>query len=72
MVGDLRYRAKRSQAVQILCVGVSGGIAVLSVPFGINLYGLRGLWIPLVLVIPMSLQCLAARLLRDLIQSRPE
>lgn len=72
MAGDLQYRAKRSQAVQIFSVGISGAIAVLSVPFGIGLYGMRGLWIPLVLIIPMVLQCLAVRLLHGFVRSLPE
>lgn len=48
----------------ILAVGVLGAVAVLSVPFSIGLYGLRGLWIPAVLLIPLALQGWALRVLR--------
>nr|WP_315502016.1 hypothetical protein [Actinomyces oris] len=48
----------------ILAVGVLGAVAILSVPFAVGLYGLRGLWIPAVLLVPLSLQAWALRVLR--------
>ena len=55
---------QRALAIMILAVGVLGAVAVLSVPFSIGLYGLRGLWIPAVLLIPLSLQGWGLRVLR--------
>ena len=60
---DLRD-TQRALAIMILAVGVLGAVAVLSVPFSIGLYGLRGLWIPAVLLIPLSLQGWGLRVLR--------
>ena len=60
---DLRD-ARRALAIMIFAVGVLGAVAVLSVPFSIGLYGLRGLWIPAVLLIPLSLQGWGLRVLR--------
>ena len=51
-------------AIMILAVGVLGAVTILSVPFAIGLYGLRGLWIPAVLLIPLVLQAWALRVLR--------
>ena len=48
----------------IFTVGVLGAVAILSVPFAIGLYGLRGLWLPVVLLIPLVLQAWALRVLR--------
>ncbi len=48
----------------ILAVGVLGAVTILSVPFSIGLYGLRGLWLPAVLLIPLVLQAWALRVLR--------
>ena len=47
---------QRALAIMIFTVGVLGAVAILSVPFAIGLYGLRGLWIPAVLLIPLALQ----------------
>ena len=55
---------QRALAIMIFAVGVLGAVAVLSVPFSIGLYGLRGLWIPAVLLIPLSLQGWGLRVLR--------
>lgn len=60
---DLRD-TQRALAIMILAVGVLGAVAVLSVPFSIGLYSLRGLWIPAVLLIPLSLQGWGLRVLR--------
>lgn len=60
---DLRD-TQRALAIMIFAVGVLGAVAVLSVPFSIGLYGLRGLWIPAVLLIPLSLQGWGLRVLR--------
>mgnify|MGYP000999741509 FL=1 len=60
---DLRD-AQRALAIMILAVGVLGAVAILSVPFAIGLYGLRGLWIPAVLLVPLALQAWALRVLR--------
>ena len=60
---DLRD-TQRALAIMILAVGVLGAVAVLSVPFSIGLYGLRGLWIPAVLLIPLALQGWGLRVLR--------
>ena len=60
---DLRD-TQRALAIMILAVGVLGAVAVLSVPFSIGLCGLRGLWIPAVLLIPLSLQGWGLRVLR--------
>ena len=60
---DLRD-AQRALAIMILAVGVLGAVAILSVPFAVGLYGLRGLWIPAVLLIPLALQGWALRVLR--------
>ena len=48
----------------IFAVGVLGAVTILSVPFAIGLYGLRGLWIPAVLLIPLTLQGWGLRVLR--------
>ena len=48
----------------IFVVGVLGAVTILSVPFAIGLYGLRGLWIPAVLLIPLALQGWGLRVLR--------
>ena len=58
------WDVQRAAAIMILAVGVLGAVAVLSVPFSIGLYGLRGLWIPAVLLIPLALQGWALRVLR--------
>ena len=58
------WDVQRALAIMILAVGVLGAVAVLSVPFSIGLYGLRGLWIPAVLLIPLSLQGWGLRVLR--------
>ena len=56
---------QRALAIMIFAVGVLlGAVAVLSVPFSIGLCGLRGLWIPAVLLIPLSLQGWGLRVLR--------
>ena len=55
---------QRALAIMIFTVGVLGAVAMLSVPFSIGLYGLRGLWIPAVLLIPLSLQGWGLRVLR--------
>ena len=55
---------QRALAIMILAVGVLGAVAILSVPFAIGLYGLRGLWLPAVLLIPLVLQAWALRVLR--------
>ena len=55
---------QRALAIMIFAVGVLGAVAVLSVLFSIGLYGLRGLWIPAVLLIPLSLQGWGLRVLR--------
>ena len=60
---DLRD-AQRALAIMIFAVGVLGAVSILSVPFGIGLYGLRGLWIPAVLLIPLALQGWGLRVLR--------
>ena len=58
------WDVQRAAAIMILAVGVLGAVAVLSVPFSIGLCGLRGLWIPAVLLIPLALQAWALRVLR--------
>ena len=58
------WDVQRAAAIMILAVGVLGAVAILSVPFAIGLYGLRGLWIPAVLLIPLALQGWALRVLR--------
>lgn len=58
------WDVQRAAAIMILAVGVLGAVAILSVPFAIGLYGLRGLWIPAVLLIPLSLQGWGLRVLR--------
>ena len=55
---------QRALAIMIFTVGVLGAVAILSVPFAIGLYGLRGLWIPAVLLIPLALQGWGLRVLR--------
>lgn len=55
---------QRALAIMILAVGVLGAVTILSVPFSIGLYGLRGLWLPVVLLIPLVLQAWALRVLR--------
>ena len=55
---------QRALAIMILAFGVLGAVAILSVPFSIGLYGLRGLWIPAVLLVPLALQAWALRVLR--------
>ena len=60
---DLRD-AQRALAIMIFAVGVLGAVTILSVLFGIGLYGLRGLWIPAVLLIPLALQGWGLRVLR--------
>ena len=55
---------QRALAIMIFTVGVLGAVAILSVPFAIGLYGLRGLWLPAVLLIPLVLQACALRVLR--------
>ena len=55
---------QRALAIMILAVGVLGAVTILSVPFAIGLYGLRGLWLPAVLLIPLVLQAWALRVLR--------
>lgn len=55
---------QRALAIMIFTVGVLGAVAILSVPFSIGLYGLRGLWLPVVLLIPLVLQAWALRVLR--------
>ncbi|OLO60672.1 hypothetical protein BKH23_08105 [Actinomyces oris] len=67
---DLRD-TQRALAIMILAVGVLGAVAVLSVPFSIGLYGLRGLWIPAVLLIPLSLQGWGLRVLRRVESTLP-
>ena len=47
---------QRALAIMILAFGVLGAVAILSVPFAIGLYGLRGLWLPVVLLVPLALQ----------------
>lgn len=51
----------------ILGMSISGVIAMISVPFSIGLYGLRGLWIPALLCVPSIFQCAAAYHLKRLI-----
>ena len=55
---------QRALAIMIFTVGVLGAVTILSVPFSIGLYGLRGLWLPAVLLIPLVLQAWALRVLR--------
>ena len=55
---------QRALAIMIFTVGVLGAVTILSVPFSIGLYGLRGLWLPAVLLIPLALQAWALRVLR--------
>ncbi len=55
---------QRALAIMIFTVGVLGAVVILSVPFAIGLYGLRGLWLPAVLLIPLVLQAWALRVLR--------
>ena len=55
---------QRALAIMILAVGVLGAVTILSVPFAIGLHGLRGLWLPAVLLIPLVLQAWALRVLR--------
>ena len=55
---------QRALAIMIFPVGVLGAVTILSVPFSIGLYGLRGLWLPVVLLIPLVLQAWALRVLR--------
>ena len=55
---------QRALAIMIFSAAILGAVAVLSVPFAIGLYGLRGLWIPAVLLIPLVLQAWALRVLR--------
>ena len=55
---------QRALAIMIFAVGVLGAVTILSVPFSIGLYGLRGLWLPVVLLIPLVLQAWALRVLR--------
>ena len=56
--------ARRALAIMIFAVGVLGAVTILSVPFAIGLYGLCGLWIPAVLLIPVALQGWGLRVLR--------
>ena len=58
------WDARRALAIMIFTVGVLGAVTILSVPFSIGLYGLRGLWLPAVLLIPLVLQAWALRVLR--------
>ena len=58
------WDAQRALAIMIFAVGVLGAVTILSVPFAIGLYGLRGLWIPAVLLIPLALQGWGLRVLR--------
>ena len=58
------WDVQRAAAIMIFAVGVLGAVAVLSVPFSIGLCGLRGLWIPAGLLIPLALQAWALRVLR--------
>ena len=55
---------QRALAIMIFTVGVLGAVTILSVPFAIGLYGLRGLWLPVVLLIPLVLQGWGLRVLR--------
>lgn len=55
---------QRALAIMIFTVGVLGAVTILSVPFSIGLYGLRRLWLPAVLLIPLVLQAWALRVLR--------
>lgn len=65
------WDVQRAAAIMILAVGVLGAVAILSVPFAIGLYGLRGLWIPAVLLIPLALQGWGLRLLKRLATTFP-
>ena len=67
---DLRD-TQRALAIMIFAVGVLGAVTILSVPFGIGLYGLRGLWIPAVLLIPLALQGWGLGVLRRVESSLP-
>jgi len=62
---------QRALAIMIFTVGVLGAVTILSVPFSIGLYGLRGLWIPVVLLVPLSLQGWGLRLLKRLATTLP-
>ena len=62
---------QRALAIMIFTVGVLGAVAMLSVPFAIGLYGLRGLWLPAVLLIPLALQAWALRVLRRAASTLP-
>ena len=62
---------QRALAIMIFTVGVLGAGAILSVPFAIGLYGLRGLWLPAVLLIPLALQAWALRVLRRAASTLP-
>lgn len=55
---------QHAMALMIFSAAMLGAVAVLSVPFSIGLCGLRGLWIPAVLLIPLSLQGWGLRVLR--------
>ena len=62
---------QRALAIMIFTVGVLGAVTILSVPFSIGLYGLRGLWLPAVLLIPLALQAWALRVLRRAASTLP-
>ena len=62
---------QRALAIMIFTVGVLGAVTILSVPFSIGLYGLRGLWLPAVLLIPLVLQAWALRVLRRAASTLP-
>ena len=62
---------QRALAIMILAVGVLGAVTILSVPCSIGLYGLRGLWLPAVLLIPLALQAWALRVLRRAASTLP-
>ncbi|MDR0178282.1 hypothetical protein [Actinomyces oris] len=62
---------QHAMALMIFSAAMLGAVAVLSVPFAIGLYGLRGLWIPVVLLVPLSLQGWGLRLLKRLATTLP-
>ena len=62
---------QHAMALMIFSAAILGAVAVLSVPFSIGLYGLRGLWIPAVLLIPLSLQGWGLRFLKRLATTLP-
>lgn len=55
-----QHAIQRALTWLIIGIVVSGIIAILTVPYAIGQYGLFGLWIPTVLLLPLILQAAAA------------